>query len=104
MAAKKSTHTGKVAPLSKAHPGDALYDASAEFSEIRASLLVASEVLNDSAFSGSNAITEERDISAVLVLRRAVGRLSDLQRELDRISVALNQPRAIAQLKAVGHG
>ena len=102
MATRDST-SSKVIPPLKNHPGDALYNAAAEFAEIRASLLLASEVLNDSAFSGANAITEERDVSAVLVLRRAVSQLTDLQYELDRISVALNQPRAIAQLKAVPH-
>jgi hypothetical protein len=87
----------------KTAPCDSLYNAAAEFAEIRASLLLASEVLNDSAFSGGNAITEERDVSAVLVLRRAVTQLADLQVEMDRITVELSQPKAIAQLHVVRH-
>ena len=91
----------KITPIRPAtDPGDALYNACAEFADARAALLIASEVLSDSAFSGSNAITEERDCCAVLVVGKAVEQLTALQVELDRISVALNQPKAIARLKA----
>jgi hypothetical protein len=87
---------------------DELYAAAAKFAEVRAELVLASTVLSDSAFSGSNAITEERDVSAVLVLQKAVEKLSNLQATLDDISVGLAQPRAIARLnaerKAVANG
>ena len=99
MATRKST-LSNVIPLTTKHPGDALYDACERFGEARAALVVASEILSDSAFSGGNAITEERDCCAILLLEKGVKQLSALQAELDTLSVALSQPKAIAKLKA----
>lgn len=93
--------SSSVTPLKKPAPNQSLYDACARFGEIRAELLLVSEVLNDSAFSGSNAITEERDTCAVLVLGKAVEKLATLQGDLDDISVRLAQPDAISGLKEV---
>src|SRR5690242_9558337 len=76
---------------------DAAYE---KFGEIRGELVVSSFVLSDSSFGGGNSINEEHDVQAVLVLERAVAKLSALQSEIDSIRSVLALPKAIALIQA----
>src|SRR5690349_1950751 len=103
MAKSKVTLIRPAAELS-----DQLYEAVAKFFDIRAELVLSSAVLSDSAFGGDNSVTGDRNVSAILVLEKAVKQLSQLQAALDDISAGIAQPHALERLaiegKAVANG